>query len=185
MPRSAVAHATFPEEQPLKGDREAHGACIQDVEGEEIDAEPTSAANTALSSSFPRLELSGRQHSVLEGVCRGEPNKIIGRALNLPESTVKVHVREIMRKLSVSNRTQVAVVASRMGFALAEKQALCCSRQHEELPLQQSSHGLANAGPATSNEARAIVGSDAGSNVDSLHGPSFGNLVHMKLPKPS
>jgi DNA-binding NarL/FixJ family response regulator len=185
VPRSAVAHATFPEEQPLKGDREAHGACIQDVEGEEIDAEPTSAANTALSSSFPRLELSGRQHSVLEGVCRGEPNKIIGRALNLPESTVKVHVREIMRKLSVSNRTQVAVVASRMGFALAEKQALCCSRQHEELPLQQSSRGLANAGPATSNEARAIVGSNAGSNVDSLHELSFGNLVHRKIPKPS
>ena len=184
VPRSAVAHATFPEEQPLKGDREAHG--IQDVDGEEIDSEPASAANTALSSSFPRLELSGRQQSVLEGVCRGEPNKIIGRALNLPESTVKVHVREIMRKLSVSNRTQVAVVASRIGVALAEKHALRCSRQHEELPLQQQgSRALANVGPATSTETRANVESNARSNVDSLIGLSFGNLVHSKIPKPS
>lgn len=65
--------------------------------------------------SHSRLDdLSERQRAILERLCRGEPNKSIGRALNLPESTVKVHVREIMRKLAVSNRTQVAVVASRM-----------------------------------------------------------------------
>src|SRR4029077_8187314 len=37
-----------------------------------------------------------------------------GRTLGLPESTVKVHVREIMRKLAVSNRTQVAIAYSRL-----------------------------------------------------------------------
>ncbi len=58
--------------------------------------------------------LSERQTAILAGLCRGEPNKIIGRRLDLPESTVKVHVREIMRKLGVSNRTQVAIAVARM-----------------------------------------------------------------------
>jgi DNA-binding NarL/FixJ family response regulator len=58
--------------------------------------------------------LSERQSAILAGLCRGDPNKIIGRNLNLPESTVKVHVREIMRKLGVSNRTQVAIAVARM-----------------------------------------------------------------------
>jgi DNA-binding CsgD family transcriptional regulator len=60
------------------------------------------------------LDLSNRQMAILAGICRGEPNKIIGRTLNLPESTVKVHVREIMRKLAVSNRTQVAIAFARL-----------------------------------------------------------------------
>jgi DNA-binding NarL/FixJ family response regulator len=64
--------------------------------------------------SFSMAELSERQKAILEGLYRGEPDKTIGRSLNLPVSTVKVHVREIMRKLSVSNRTQAAVAAARM-----------------------------------------------------------------------
>jgi hypothetical protein len=37
---------------------------------------------------------------------------VIGRKLGMTETTVKVHVREIMRKLGVSNRTQVAIAAA-------------------------------------------------------------------------
>ena len=66
----------------------------------------------ALPPQVPKL--SQRQHAILERLCRGESNKVIGRTLNLPESTVKVHVRELMRKLSVDNRTQVAIVAARL-----------------------------------------------------------------------
>jgi DNA-binding NarL/FixJ family response regulator len=66
----------------------------------------------ALPPQAPKL--SQRQHAILERLCRGESNKVIGRTLNLPESTVKVHVRELMRKLSVDNRTQVAIVAARL-----------------------------------------------------------------------
>ena len=58
-----------------------------------------------------------RQYAVLTCLCLGDPNKVIGRKLGMTETTVKVHVREIMRKLGVSNRTQVAIAAGRNGAA--------------------------------------------------------------------
>jgi DNA-binding CsgD family transcriptional regulator len=57
-------------------------------------------------------EFTERQYAVLVCVCQGDPNKVIGRKLGMTETTVKVHVREIMRKLGVSNRTQVAIAAA-------------------------------------------------------------------------
>jgi DNA-binding NarL/FixJ family response regulator len=116
FPRSAVALAPFSGDAPLKAVPEASCAELHAPVG----ALPASAAEQSSTDSH-LSELSERQKAILEGLCRGEPNKIIGRALNLPESTVKVHVREIMRKLSVSNRTQVAVVVSRMGGTSADK----------------------------------------------------------------
>ena len=43
---------------------------------------------------------------------------MIGRKLGMTETTVKVHVREIMRKLGVCNRTQVAIAAARNGTGI-------------------------------------------------------------------
>jgi DNA-binding NarL/FixJ family response regulator len=57
---------------------------------------------------------SSKQCAILECLCQGDPNKVIGRKLDMPESTVKVHVREIMRKLGVCNRTQAAIAVSRI-----------------------------------------------------------------------
>jgi len=57
-------------------------------------------------------EFTERQYAVLACLCLGDPNKVIGRKLGMTETTVKVHVREIMRKLGVSNRTQVAIAAA-------------------------------------------------------------------------
>ncbi|MDE5457070.1 hypothetical protein GWE18_30430 [Bradyrhizobium sp. CSA112] len=56
-------------------------------------------------------EFTERQYAVLACLCQGDPNKVIGRKLGMTETTVKVHVREIMRKLGVCNRTQVAIAA--------------------------------------------------------------------------
>lgn len=67
--------------------------------------------------------LTERQQAVLLCLCQGDPNKVIGRKLGMTETTVKVHVREIMRKLGVCNRTQVAVAASRNGFDQADEVA--------------------------------------------------------------
>lgn len=78
------------------------------------------SAEADVEASLAFADFSERQRSILAGVCRGEPNKIIGRRLGLPESTVKVHVREIMRKLGVSNRTQVAIVASDRAKAIGD-----------------------------------------------------------------
>lgn len=57
-------------------------------------------------------DFTPREQDVLEALLEGKPNKLIAHELDLRESTVKVHVRHIMRKLNVTNRTQVAV---RMG----------------------------------------------------------------------
>jgi DNA-binding NarL/FixJ family response regulator len=49
-----------------------------------------------------------RQAEVVEALRRGKANKIIAHELNLRESTVKVHVRNIMKKVKATNRTEVA-----------------------------------------------------------------------------
>jgi len=49
-----------------------------------------------------------RQEEVARALRRGKANKIIAYELNLRESTVKVHIRNIMRKLKATNRTEVA-----------------------------------------------------------------------------
>jgi len=56
--------------------------------------------------------LTARQKAVLELLRRGDTNKVIARRLGMREGTVKAHVRQIMRKFGVTNRTQVAVVCA-------------------------------------------------------------------------
>lgn len=53
-----------------------------------------------------------RQIMVMEALHRGKANKQIAIELNMRESTVKVHVRHIMKKLKAKNRTEVAVLTS-------------------------------------------------------------------------
>ncbi|CAD7044364.1 DNA-binding response regulator [Pseudorhizobium endolithicum] len=47
-----------------------------------------------------------REAEVIDALTRGKPNKIIAYELNLRESTVKVHIRSIMKKLNARNRTE-------------------------------------------------------------------------------
>lgn len=54
---------------------------------------------------------------VVKGIVRGMTNRAIGEELGLTEVTVKAHVRSICSKLSVSNRTQVALTAVSRGIA--------------------------------------------------------------------
>jgi DNA-binding NarL/FixJ family response regulator len=51
---------------------------------------------------------TARQLAVVEALRRGKANKIIAYELNMRESTVKVHVRNIMKRLNAKNRTEVA-----------------------------------------------------------------------------
>lgn len=55
---------------------------------------------------------TGRQRQVIEAIRLGKPNKIIAYELNMCESTVKVHVRTIMKKLKARNRTEIAYLYS-------------------------------------------------------------------------
>lgn len=55
---------------------------------------------------------TARQAAVVEALRRGKANKIIAYELNMSESTVKVHVRNIMKKLKAKNRTEVAFLTN-------------------------------------------------------------------------
>jgi len=64
------------------------------------------------SSPGPKGMFTRRQVAVIDALRRGKANKIIAYELNMCESTVKVHVRNIMKKLNAKNRTEVAYLAS-------------------------------------------------------------------------
>jgi DNA-binding NarL/FixJ family response regulator len=53
-------------------------------------------------------QFTTRQAAVADALRRGKANKIIAYELNLSESTVKVHIRNIMKKLKATNRTEAA-----------------------------------------------------------------------------
>jgi DNA-binding NarL/FixJ family response regulator len=59
-------------------------------------------------------DLTPRERSVMELLREGKPNKLIAAQLEMQESTVKVHVRSILKKLHAANRTHAASVANRL-----------------------------------------------------------------------
>ena len=59
--------------------------------------------------------LSAREIDILECLVDGDSNKAIARRLSISDATVKVHVKNILRKVSVANRTQAAIWALTMG----------------------------------------------------------------------
>lgn len=57
----------------------------------------------------PLAALSPREQQILEQIARGASNKEIARELNIAETTVKIHVQHILRKLKLASRVQAAV----------------------------------------------------------------------------
>jgi two-component system nitrate/nitrite response regulator NarL len=60
--------------------------------------------------------ISPRERDILALLARGASNKEIARELNLAESTVKIHVQNILHKLNLSSRVQAAVYAVEHGI---------------------------------------------------------------------
>jgi two-component system, NarL family, nitrate/nitrite response regulator NarL len=60
--------------------------------------------------------LSPRERETLALIARGDSNKLIARELGIAETTVKIHVQHILRKLGLSSRVQAAVFASTNGL---------------------------------------------------------------------
>lgn len=73
----------------------------------------TSAAAVPANDGLGGKSLSGREAQILHLITQGAANKVIARELGLAEATVKVHVKAILRKVKVSNRTQAAMWAQR------------------------------------------------------------------------
>jgi two-component system nitrate/nitrite response regulator NarL len=56
--------------------------------------------------------LSAREREVLTLIAQGDSNKAIARKLDIAETTVKIHVQHILRKLQLTSRVQAAVYAA-------------------------------------------------------------------------
>lgn len=64
----------------------------------------------------PLAALSPRERDILRGIARGDSNKAIARDLGIAETTVKIHVQHVLRKLDVTSRVQAAVIATEQGL---------------------------------------------------------------------
>lgn len=73
--------------------------------------EPSSPAAKAMLDS-----LSPREHDILRSIAKGASNKEIAREHGIAETTVKIHVQHILRKLDVSSRVHAAVIATESGL---------------------------------------------------------------------
>jgi two-component system, NarL family, nitrate/nitrite response regulator NarL len=60
--------------------------------------------------------LSEREEEILKSVVRGHSNKMIARTCGVTDATIKVHMKSILRKIRVANRTQAAIWALEQGY---------------------------------------------------------------------
>ncbi|MBV5293675.1 MAG: response regulator transcription factor [Curvibacter lanceolatus] len=95
--RQAVASAPMPE--PVQAAEAAPEAL------------PTEAPARPPEPGLAASKLSPREREILREIARGASNKEIARTLKIAETTVKIHVQHIFRKLNLSSRVQAAVYA--------------------------------------------------------------------------
>src|SRR3981081_389194 len=72
-----------------------------------------------------RPGLSEREGQILDGLVKGHANKVIARSCDITEATVKVHMKSILRKIRVANRTQAAVWALEHGHSAEHIKDAC------------------------------------------------------------
>ena len=71
---------------------------------------------SGLSPTNSKPLLTPRQYEVLDLLCKGLSNKMIGRQLDLSENTVRCHVQVLLATFNASNRAEAAFTARRMGL---------------------------------------------------------------------
>ena len=107
-------------ESAIRGDnvvaKELIGSLTRIVQGKTIDTTPPQAA-TLLS------DLTPREQEILTHIAEGQSNKVIARALDITDGTVKLHVKSILRKLGVHSRVEAAVIAVENSLGKKPKQS--------------------------------------------------------------
>jgi DNA-binding NarL/FixJ family response regulator len=74
----------------------------------------SAVAEMDMGSKRAASHFTPKQLEVIDRLRQGEPNKIIAYKLNMGECTVKVHVRNIMRKIKARNRTEIAFLTNQL-----------------------------------------------------------------------
>ncbi|MEZ2128488.1 MULTISPECIES: LuxR C-terminal-related transcriptional regulator [unclassified Sinorhizobium] len=102
----------------MKGGEHFPSALLRRLTGQSSDQSLSSAPalltngsrslGTPAGNSGSFLALTTREVQILDLICKGTQNKIIADQLRLSENTVKVHVRNIYKKMNVRNRTEAA-----------------------------------------------------------------------------
>jgi DNA-binding NarL/FixJ family response regulator len=86
---------------------------VLDPEGAPLnEAAPRDENNRAMlirTTNAPAPQLSTREETILRCLIEGNSNKCIARRIDIAEATVKVHIKAILRKIRVQNRTQAAI----------------------------------------------------------------------------
>jgi two-component system, NarL family, nitrate/nitrite response regulator NarL len=94
-----------------RADDREHGAAVCD---------PRKAAGEYLEAERADMPcLSARETCILNCLIEGDSNKVIARKIKIAEATVKVHVKAILRKIRVHNRTQAAIWAMSNGLSIS------------------------------------------------------------------
>lgn len=79
-------------------------------------AAPSGCADSSALPAVSGISLSPRELDILRGIARGASNKEIAREHGIAETTVKIHVQHVLRKLEVSSRVHAAVMAIELGL---------------------------------------------------------------------
>jgi two-component system nitrate/nitrite response regulator NarL len=103
-------------------------------DGEMTGAEVGTNEHVQQAKSSYTPQLSVRQQSILGCLIQGDSNKTIARKMAIAEATVKVHVKAILRKIRVHNRTQAAIWAMSTGPFISAKDD--ASPPLESLPVE-------------------------------------------------
>ncbi len=82
------------------------------------------------------INLSVREIEILRCLMNGDCNKVIARRLEISEATVKVHVKAVLRKMRVTNRTQAAIWAITRGLGQRERRV----QSESEFDYQRAAH---------------------------------------------
>ncbi len=101
----AIALRAMPEEAQKGREREAVSDALSPLRGEAISTGGVSPAASVVRQD----RLSARETEILMCLVEGLSNKVIARRCDIAEATVKVHLKGILRKIRVLNRTQAAV----------------------------------------------------------------------------
>ena len=90
--------------------RGADGYLLKDMEPEDLlKALHQAAAGEMVLSEALTPVLAARLRAILKLIAQGLPNKMIARRLDITESTVKVHVKHMLKKMKLKSRVEAAV----------------------------------------------------------------------------
>ncbi len=102
--------------QSIRRAMRGENVIADEMTGKLVSAFQASSASAVAAPPSPIDTLSPREREIVRLIARGASNKEIGRELGIAETTVKIHVQHLLRKLDLSSRVQAAVYASEHGL---------------------------------------------------------------------